>query len=385
MGALRLEPARVQAWASRSASAVWSAFDIQLVLYALSLAVIGLLVAYVNSPSGNALAAGTTLTRGLVWLALAIIAFIVAASFDYRWLKSFAWPLYLVNIGLLVLSMAVGTGGGGTSRWVVILGFQFQFSELCKILMIVVMGNWLASRQGRMASLGTIVGAILLVAPPMVLVLLQPDLGTSLVFVAILAGTLFLAGASLRWMGALGAAVLAVLPFVWAYVLRDYQKQRLLSFLDPSADPLGSGYHLLQSQLAVTSGGLFGQGPSATSNQLTATDLPVQSTDFAFAVLAQALGFVGALVVLGLFVALLWRILRVGWRSDDPFGLVFAAGLASMIVFQMLVNIGMIIGLMPITGIPLPFITHGGASIVCIGLGLGILESINLRQAKPKW
>lgn len=385
MGALRLEPARVQAWASRSATAVWGAFDIQLALYALSLAVVGLLVAYVNSPTDNALASGTTLARGIIWVALAITAFVLAASFDYRWLTSFSWPLYLVNLGLLVLSIAVGTGSGGTARWVTILGFQFQFSELCKILMIVVMANWLASRQGRIGGLGTVVGAILLVLPPMALVLLQPDLGTSLVFLAILAGTLFMAGASLRWMGAFLAAGLAVLPVIWTYVLRDYQKQRLLSFLDPSADPLGSGYHLLQSQLAVRSGGVFGQGLSATSSQLSATDLPVQSTDFAFAVLAQALGFVGAMVVLVLFVALLWRILRVGWRSDDPFGLVFAAGLASMVLFQVLVNVGMIIGLMPITGIPLPFITHGGASIVCIGLGLGILESIHLRQAKPKW
>jgi rod shape determining protein RodA len=385
MGAIRVEPARIQARASRSATAIWGAFDVQLVVYALSLAIIGLLVAYANSPTGDALASGTTLTRGIVWLVLAIAGFALTASFDYRWLRTFAWPLYLVNVGLLVLSIAIGTGVGGASRWVTILGFQFQFSELCKILMIVVMANWLASRQGHIEGVGTILGAGLLIVPPMVLVLLQPDLGTSLVFVAILAGTLFLSGASLRWLGAAGALALAALPVIWTYVLRDYQKQRLLSFLDPSADPLGSGYHLLQSQMAVTSGGLLGQGLSTTSSQLSAEALPVQSTDFAFAVLAQALGFIGALVVLGLFVALLWRILRIGWRSDDPFGLVFAAGMASMIVFQLLVNIGMIVGLMPITGIPLPFITHGGASLVSIALGLGILESIHLRQAKPKW
>ena len=385
MGALRLEPARIQAFASRSASAVWGVFDVQLALSALSLAVIGILVAYANSPADDALGTGTTLTRGLVWLLLAMGAFALAAAFDYRWLKTFAWPLYLVNVCLLVLSMAVGTGVGGSARWVTILGFQFQFSELCKILMIVVMADWLADRKDRVGGLGTIVGAILLVVPPMVLVLLQPDLGTSLVFVAILLGTLFLAGASMRWMGALGAVALAALPVIWTSVLRDYQKQRLLAFLDPSADPLGSGFHLLQSQLAVRAGGLFGQGLTATSTQLSADNLPVQSTDFAFAVLAQALGFVGAAVVLALFAALLWRILRVGWLSEDPFGLVFAGGLASMIVFQLLVNVGMIIGLMPITGIPLPFITHGGASLVSTALGLGILESIHLRQAKPKW
>lgn len=385
MGTMRIEPARLQTWAARSASAVWSVFDVQLVVYALSLAVIGLLTAFANSPAGDALTAGTTFMRGLVWLVIAMVGFGVAAAFDYRWLKTFAWPLYFVNIGLLVLSKLVGTGVGGTARWVTIFGFQFQFSELCKILMIVVMANWLASREGRMGSIVTILGAIFLIVPPMVLVMVQPDLGTSLIFVAILVGALFLSGAGLRWLGAFTALALAAMPVIWTYVLRDYQKQRLLTFLDPSADPLGSGYHLLQSQIAVSSGGVFGQGVAATSSQAAINNLPVQTTDFAFAVLALALGFVGGVVVLGLFVALLWRILRIGWRSDDLFGLAFAAGMASMLLFQLLVNVGMVIGIMPITGIPLPFITHGGASLISIALGLGILESINLRQAKPKW
>lgn len=385
MGTMRIEPARLQTWAARSASAVWSVFDVQLVVYALSLAVIGLLTAFANSPAGDALTAGTTFMRGLVWLVIAMVGFGVAAAFDYRWLKTFAWPLYFVNIGLLVLSKLVGTGVGGTARWVTILGFQFQFSELCKILMIVVVANWLASREGRMGSIVTILGAIFLIVPPMVLVMVQPDLGTSLIFVAILVGALFLSGAGLRWLGAFTGLALAAMPVIWTYVLRDYQKQRLLTFLDPSADPLGSGYHLLQSQIAVSSGGAFGQGVAATSSQAAINNLPVQTTDFAFAVLALALGFVGGVVVLGLFVALLWRILRIGWRSDDLFGLAFAAGMASMLLFQLLVNVGMVIGIMPITGIPLPFITHGGASLISIALGLGILESINLRQAKPKW
>ena len=385
MGTMRIEPARLQTWAARSASAVWSVFDVQLVVYALSLAVIGLLTAFANSPAGDALTAGTTFMRGLVWLVIAMVGFGVAAAFDYRWLKTFAWPLYFVNIGLLVLSKLVGTGVGGTARWVTIFGFQFQFSELCKILMIVVMANWLASREGRMGSIVTILGAIFLIVPPMVLVMVQPDLGTSLIFVAILVGALFLSGAGLRWLGAFTGLALAAMPVIWTYVLRDYQKQRLLTFLDPSADPLGSGYHLLQSQIAVSSGGAFGQGVAATSSQAAINNLPVQTTDFAFAVLALALGFVGGVVVLGLFVALLWRILRIGWRSDDLFGLAFAAGMASMLLFQLLVNVGMVIGIMPITGIPLPFITHGGASLISIALGLGILENINLRQAKPKW
>ena len=384
MGALRLERGRVQSWASRSAGALWGIFDVQLVLYAGILATFGLVMAYSNSPAGEALQPGTTFTRGLIWLGVAIVAFIGATAFDYRWLKTFAWPLYAVNIGLLVLSKLVGTGVGGVARWVTIFGLQFQFSELAKVIMIIVLAAFLAARRDRLGSLSTIVGAIVLTVPLVLLVLAQPDLGTSLVFIAILAGMLFLSGASLRWLALIGAAGLAALPIIWNVVLRDYQKQRLLAFLDPSADPLGSGYHLIQSQIAVGSGGIFGQGlTNGTQNQLDF--LPVQTTDFVFAILAEELGLIGALVVFALFVALIWRILRIGWRSEDLFGLAFAAGLASMLVFQLLVNVGMVIGIMPITGIPLPFITHGGASLISIAIGLGILESIHLRQAKPKW
>jgi rod shape determining protein RodA len=384
MGTMRLEPTRVQAWAVRSAGAIWKAFDAQLVIYALLLAIIGLLMAYTNSGS-TPLTEGTTFTRGLIWLALAIVAFAVVAAFDYRWLKTFAWPLYFANIALLVSSLVIGDGVGGVARWVTIFGLQFQFSEIAKILMIVVLANWIASRPAqRMGGPWTIVGAGLLVAPPMVLVLMQPDLGTSLVFLAILAGTLFLSGASVRWLALFGAMALAALPFIWNYVLRDYQKQRLTSFLDPAADPLGSGYQLVQSRIAVGSGGLFGKGiTNGTQNQLDF--LPVQTTDFVYAILAEELGFIGGILVLALFVALLWRVLLAGWRAEDPFALAFAAGVASMILFQVLVNVGMVIGIMPITGIPLPFVTHGGASLISIAVGLGILQSINLRQARPRW
>ena len=167
-------------------------------------------------------------------------------------------------------------------------------------------------------------------------------------------------------------------------MLRDYQKQRLISFLDPTADPQGSGYHVIQSMIAVGSGGLFGKGlTNGTQNQLDF--LPVQSTDFVFSILAEELGFVGAIVVFLLFAALIWRVMLVAWRSEDAFGLAFAAAIASMLLFQVLVNVGMTVGIMPVTGIPLPFITHGGASLISIALGLGVLESINLRQVRPKW
>ncbi len=386
MGVINAREARVTDWTSRSVGAIWRAFDLQLATYAVLLSCFGLAMAYSNSVAGGdgALANGSVFLRGLLWTGIALIVFTIAAAFDYRWLKTLSWPLYALQLGLLGLTLAIDTGVGGSSRWVSLLGLQFQFSELAKILMIVVLANYLGSRRGRLDSIWSILGACLLAGPPWILVMAQPDLGTSLVFAAILAGMLFMGGASLRWLGVMAMTVVAVLPFVWTYVLKDYQKLRLTSFLDPLADVQDAGYQLYQSQIAVGSGGWFGKGlTNSTQNQLDF--LPVQTTDFVFAILAEELGFIGALVVIGLFIALLWRVLVTSWRSRDPFGTLFAAGLASMILFQLFVNVGMVTGIMPITGIPLPFITHGGASLISIAAGLGILQSINIRQGRAEW
>ncbi len=386
MGVINAREARVTDWTTRSVGAVWRAFDLQLATYAILLTCFGLAMAYSNTVAGGdgALETGSVFLRGLLWTGIALVVFTIAAAFDYHWLKTFSWLLYAIQIGLLVLTLAIGTGVGGASRWIGVFGLQFQFSELAKILMIVILANYLGVRRGRLDSIWSILGACALAAPPLLLVLAQPDLGTSLVIGAILVGMLFMAGASLRWLGAMALAAGAALPLVWTYVLLDYQKERLTSFLDPLADLQGAGYQLFQSQIAVGSGGWLGKGlTNSTQNQLDF--LPVQTTDFVFAILAEELGFIGALVVIGLFGALLWRVLVTGWRSKDPFGTMFAAGLASMLLFQLFVNVGMVTGIMPITGIPLPFITHGGASLISIAAGLGILESINIRQGRAEW
>jgi rod shape determining protein RodA len=386
MGVIRAEPTRMSDWTSRSIGAAWRAFDLQLAAYAGLLTILGLVMAYTNSvEQGQAvLSGGTTFVRGLMWTGIALIAFIVSAAFDYKWLKTFAWPLYGVQLGLLVMTLGIGHGVGGSSRWISIGPFDFQFSELAKILMIVVLANYFGARQGRLRSLTSILGACVLVGPPWILVMLQPDLGTSLVLLAILGGMLFMSGASLRWMGALAGGVLATLPFVWTYVLRDYQKQRLTAFLDPSSDIQGAGYQLYQSQIAVGSGGWLGKGlTNGSQNQLSL--LPVQESDFVGAIYLEELGFIGAIVLLLLFGALLWRLLASGWRSKDPFGMMFAGGLASMILFQLFVNLGMVIGIMPITGIPMPFVSHGGASLISLAVGLGIVQSINVRQTRAEW
>ncbi len=383
MGILRAEPLKAQAWAARSASTFWRAYDFQLTTYAVLLTAFGRVMAFSNSGDADPLAANSTFARGLMWAGIAAVVFVVATAFDYKWLRTFAWPLYFFNLGLLVITLRFGQGTGdaeGAARWITIGGFQFQFSELAKIIMIIVLANYLTSHQKTIKSIWTLIGAFVLVGPAWVLVMRQPDLGTSLVFAAILLGMVFMAGASLLWLTAFLGAAAAAIPFVWTYLLHDYQKARLLAFLDPSSDPQAGGYQLLQSQIAVGSGGWFGKG--LTNGTI---DLPVQTTDFVWAVLAEELGFMGSLVVLALFIALLWRVLVSAWRAPDQFSMLIAVGIASMILFQLFVNVGMVIGLMPVTGIPLPFVTHGGASLVSLAAGLGLLQGVGLRRHKLEW
>jgi rod shape determining protein RodA len=380
MGVIRVEPARVSDWAAKSVGAAWRAFDLQLTTYAGLLMAIGLTMAYTNSIEG----AAATFSRGLMWAAIAVVVFIVATLFDYRWLKTLAWPIYGLQLGLLVLTLAIGDGVGSSARWVSIGPLAFQFSEIAKVLMIIVLASFLASREGRLDSIISIGGACLLVGPPLLLVMLQPDLGTSLVFGAILAGMLWMSGASLKWLTALAVAVVAMVPIAWTYLLRDYQKARLTQFLDANPDIQGAGFQLHQAQIAVGSGGFFGKGLT-NGTQTQGAFLPVQATDFVFATLGEELGFIGGAVLFALFVLLLWRVLVAGWRSRDAFGTLFAAGVGAMILFQLVVNVGMVLGVMPITGIPLPFVTHGGASLVSMAAGLGILQSINIRQTRAAW
>jgi rod shape determining protein RodA len=386
MGVIRAEPARVTDWAAKSVGAAWRAFDLQLATYAGLLAAIGLVMAYTNSAENGAASidAGTTFARGLMWAAIAAVAFLLATAFDYKWLRTLSWPTYAFQLGLLVITLAFGDGIGNSARWITLGPLTLQFSELAKILMIIVLADYLARNHHKLDSLGSILGACVLVGPPLILVMLQPDLGTSLVFAAILAGMLWMSGASLKWLGLLAAVVVAMVPLAWNYLLRDYQKERLTSFLNPTPDITGSGYQLYQSQIAVGSGGWFGRGLT-NGTQAQGDFLPVQTTDFVFSVLAEELGFIGAMVLFALFVLLLWRVLVAAWRCRDPFGTLFASGLASMILFQLVVNVGMVMGIMPITGIPLPFVTHGGASLVSLAIGLGILQSVNIRQTRAEW
>jgi len=361
----------------------WRHFDVQLLLYVILLITVGVVMGYSASfNDAGAAAAGTSQTvKTVIWAGIGLTIFFVAASVDYHWLRTLAAPIYALVLGLLTLTMLIGTNLFGAQMSVTVAGLDFQFSEVSKVLMITVLAAYLASRRERIGRLGTIVVAGALMAVPTVLVFRQPDLGTALVFVAILVGMLFLSGASLGWMGLVAAGVIGAAP-VAVSMLHDYQRQRLFCFLDPYADPQGACYQLVQALNAVGSGGWLGRGLTVGGEGQRGY-IPVQSTDFIFTVVAEDLGFVGGSIVLLLFGLLVWRILLIGWQARDAFGMLIAVGLASMIVFQLFVNVGMVTGIMPVTGIPLPFITYGGSGLISLLFGMGILQSIRMRSRKP--
>jgi rod shape determining protein RodA len=359
----------------------WRFLDWQLLLYVLLLIGLGLVMGYsVTYGESGSVSSLSQTVKTLMWTGIGLTIFFVVASIDYHWLSTFTVPIYLLVIALLAITMAVGTTLFGAQMSVTVAGLDFQFSEICKVLMIVVLASFLTSRREKVGRLSTIVGAGLLMAIPMLMIFLQPDLGTAMVFVAILVGMLFMSGASIGWMGALAGVMIGAAPVAMS-VLGDYQRQRLFCFLDPYADPQGACYQLVQALNAVGSGGWFGQGLTAgRQNQLGY--LPVQSTDFIFTVVAEELGFVGSLVLLLLFGLLVWRILAIGWSAGDALGMMVSVGLASLVLFQLLVNIGMVIGIMPVTGIPLPFVTYGGSSMISILFGMGILQSVRMHSRK---
>lgn len=322
--------------------------------------------------------AGAFLVRGIVWALLGIAVMAVGAFIDYRWLGAAAPVVYVMVLLLLLAVLVAGQSTLGAQRWIGIGGQRFQPSEFAKVGMIIVLAQYFADRQRTVGSPLVLGGALLVLAPPVALVFRQPDLGTSLVFLAIFAGVAFLAGARLWQLSSLVAAAIVALPVAWTF-LKDYQKARLVSFLDPHADPLGSGWNIIQSLIAVGSGGMFGKGLTA-GTQSPLGYLPIAESDFIFANLAEDLGFVGALILFALYLVLLLASVRLAFSAPDLFGTLIGAGVISMLAFQIFVNIGMTISIMPVTGIPLPFISHGGSSLVAICFGLGLLQSAAMRR-----
>ncbi len=316
--------------------------------------------------------------RQLLWVGIGAVALVIVASFDYRNLVRAAPVLYLLGLVGLVAVFAMGRSVAGARRWLPLGPFTVQPSELFKfafVLMIVwVLTSRWAQPVGR-AALG-LTAAVL--AVPFVLVVKQPDLGTALVLLFVLVLLLVGAGIRLRLLGGLGLTGLSVLPLAW-FVLKDYQRERLLVYADPFRDPLGTAYNVIQAKIAIGSGQLLGKGVAGATQSRLAF-LPERHTDFIFAVFAEMWGFVGCLVLIVCYAILLTRGFEIAATAREPLGRLVAVGATALLATQTLINLGMVTGLLPIVGIPLPMMSYGGSSMMVSMMALGLLLSVRMRQ-----
>ena len=316
-------------------------------------------------------------------MGMGFVAFLVLAAFDYRFFKVYAGFIYLASLAALVLVRVPGLGAtdstGTAQRWFDIGGIQITPSEFSKVALIIMLAAVLSGLRTE-PSLSDLLKLLGLAAAPLVLVFIQPDIGTSIGIAAIVAGMLIVAGTRLKHLLALGAVAVVLIALVFqSGMIKDYQYARLTAFLDPAGASADVRYNLDQSLIAVGSGGLTGKG-YLQGSQTNLDYVPEQHTDFIFTVAGEEFGFVGATAVLALYALLLWRAIRVAWLAKDPFGTYVGAGIASMFAIQMFVNVGMVIGIMPITGIPLPFLSYGGTSVIVSFAAVGLLESIHMRR-----
>ncbi len=319
----------------------------------------------------------------LYWLAFGAGASALVAAVDYRYVERYAYFIFGVGVVALMLLLLIGREINGSKRWLDLGFFMLQPSEPMKLLLVLALAKYLDNdprnegAEGR--TLKDLIIPGMMTAVPVLLILKQPDLGTAMVLCLIFATIMVMTRLKLRSLLTLTAAGVLALPASWAYLLHDYQRRRITSFLYPDLDPLGAGWHVRQSLVAIGSGGLWGKGyMQSTQNQNNF--LPYQDTDFPFPIFCEEHGFLGALLLLGLFLFLILWCLRIAQQARDRFGAVVAVGVASIIFWQVLINLGMVTGLLPVSGVTLPMISYGGSSLLTILLGIGLVLNISMRR-----
>ncbi|HEX9712310.1 MAG TPA: rod shape-determining protein RodA [Actinomycetota bacterium] len=357
--------------------------DLSLVLTAGAITAFGCLMVWSASHArleAEGLSGRFLFDRQVVFSLVGFGAMIATAAFSYRRLKAWGPLVYVAGIALLAAVLtSFGSSSAGAQRWIDIGFLQFQPSEFAKLGVLVVVALILGEQRGDPGAVH-ILSAVALTTLPAILIYLQPDLGTLLAFVAILTAQLVLAGTRARVLLLLVVlGVVAVIGVLHLGLLQDYQLARLTGFLDPTADPQRTGYNLNQAMIAVGSGQMMGKG-LFTGSQTNLDFVPEVHTDFIFTAIGEELGFIGAVVLLALFTILLWRGLRIAMMSKDLFGTLLAGGVVAMLAFQMFINIGMTIGVSPITGIPLPFVSYGGSSMLTTWVATGILLNVHMRR-----
>jgi rod shape determining protein RodA len=314
-----------------------------------------------------------------IWILAGFAALWIGTLIDYHTLLGQAYVLYGLSIATLIATFIVGTTVFGSRRWIGSPTYHIQPSEFVKLVVVLLVARYLSELKGEQLELRDLLKLAGLVGLPMILVMVQPDLGTALTYLPILAAGVFLAG--FRWQYAVAILVLIAIaaPVSYFVVLKDYQRSRVISFLDPSQDPKGSGYQVIQSKIAVGSGALWGRGVTK-GTQTQGRFLPVSQKDFIFSAFAEEHGFVGVIVALGLYFLLLMQIVQNAQTASDKAGMHICMGVAALLLFHVLVNVGMVVGRMPVTGIPLPLMSSGGSNIVAMFLMLGLVNNVRLRR-----
>jgi rod shape determining protein RodA len=304
----------------------------------------------------------------------------IVSQIDYHSLVSRVYPLYGATIALLIATMLVGSRVFGSTRWIRVAGFTFQVSEFAKIVMVLLVARYLSDlRAGQQVVWQDLAKLGGLVAVPMLLVMKQPDLGTSLTYIPILVSGVLMAGLRTKYLLIIAAALLVSLPIGY-HLLKPYQKDRLASFVDPERDPKGTGFQVIQSRIAVGNGGMWGRGVTQGS-QTHLGFLPVPHTDFIFSSFAEEHGFVGVVVALVLFFLFIMQVVQNAQTAGDREGVYICMGIGALMLFHVLVNVGMVVGRMPVTGIPLPLMSSGGSNVLSVFLMLGLVNSVRLRRS----
>jgi rod shape determining protein RodA len=359
---------------------IWRYFDSILFAAMVLLVGYGITMVYSATYERTGIGIDPLVYRDALYAGIGLVLFLAFTSVDYHVLGNVAWLAYAGCCASLVVVLAIGRITHGAQRWIPVGPWQFQPSEIAKICVIVVMAKYLAQNVDNLKNPRVILISLLIPAIPAVLVVLQPDVGTATVFLAIWLVLAFAAGIPLIVFGGLLGVLAAAAPVAWLF-MQQYQRQRIVSFLNPQSDPLDAGYNAIQALISVGAGQFWGRGYlSGSQSQLHF--LRVQYADFIFSVLAEELGFVGATAMLALFGIVLMRGLRSAYLSRESFGRLIACGVVGALVYQVVVNVGMNEGLMPVTGVPLPMVSYGGTSLVTFMGSLGILESIVMRHRK---
>lgn len=339
------------------------------------------LVAIWSAGGGGTVTPGSQVIRQLVFVMIGLPIILLMTAIDYRYMKSLAWIIYLVTLGLLALVMVLGQSIGGSTRWIVIGPILIQPSEIAKLGVIISLAAFIADRGDEMKRLVNFILSGIIVLVPMLLVYEQPDLGTAGVFAFIWLSMILMSRTRMIYI----VGTLLALPVVgyvgWRFLMHDYMRERLMISFDPQRDYLGAGYNIIQARATIGSSGILGHGLSG-SLQSQLDLLRVRTTDFIFAHAMGMFGFVGAIALFLTFGILLWRILHVATVTHDGFGQMVAIGVAAVVFFQTFVNAGMNVGIMPVTGIPLPFISLGGSSLWTLLAALGILQSILIHHQR---